>query len=318
MPTEIASFLKDVQPSRTVLLFGAGSSIPSGAPSVATIKQHFQATFGVSANDYTLAEQSGIVEHKTKDRRRMIEELQTLFRTIRPTGAILNLPLYDWKSIYSTNYDELIEDSYKRRSRPIATYSTNFDFGVRVDPTAVQYFKVHGTISKDVSLGDRSRIILTEADYDATSEYRELIFDRLKSDIGASHLIIIGHSLADEDIRSIVSRALSLNAASGAPGRITLFLYTPDEGRAALLEGRGVEVVFGGLDDFFAGLIGRISDSPLVPASRDPLDQVTALRPSTLDAGHAIETQTGNVSGMYNGWPATYGDISAGLTFRRL
>ena len=168
-----------------------------------------------------------------------------------------------------------------------------------------------------MSLGDRSRIIITESDYDATGEYRDQLFDRLKSDIGASQLIIIGHSLADADIRSIVNRAILLKTKAGLPGKIFLLLYTRDEGRASLLEARGVEVIFGGLDDFFAGLVANIKPIDVQTTSADPLDQVVALRPTTIDVTHALSSQLPNVSAMYNGWPATFGDISAGLTFRR-
>ena len=144
------------------------------------------------------------------------------------------MPLYEWKSIFTTNYDRLIEDSYQRRTRPVAVYSSNFDFGPKADPRAIQLFKLHGTIEKDISDGDRSQIILTQNDYDATADFREQLFDRLKADIAGVHLIVVGHSLADPDIKSIVDRALSLNAKSGGGGRVTFFMFTRDEGRASL------------------------------------------------------------------------------------
>ncbi|MCJ2101950.1 SIR2 family protein [Methylobacterium sp. E-046] len=317
MPVDLSTFVKSIRPSRTVLLFGAGSSIPSGAPSVQVLQRKFEDKFGISARDYSLAEQTGIVEHKIRDRRALIEELQTCFQGLKPTGAILNLPLYDWKSIYSTNYDELVEDAYKRRKRPLDTYTTNFDFKLRSDPTSTQYFKLHGTISKDVSLGDRSRIILTESDYDVTEEYRHQLYDRLKADIGESDLIIIGQSLADPDIKNVVNRALSLANKAGLQSRITLLLYTRDEGRAALFESRGVQIVFGGLDDFFAGLITRIDTDTAPSVSNDPLDKIHALRPATVDVSHAISHQSASFGAMYNGWPASYANIRAGHSFRR-
>jgi hypothetical protein len=48
----------------------------------------------------------------------------------------------------------------------------------------------------------------------------------------------------------------------------------------------------------------------------DPLDQVPALRPVTVDVSHAVELAA-NAGNMYNGWPVTYADIRSGLTFRR-
>jgi hypothetical protein len=84
-----------------------------------------------------------------------------------------------------------------------------------------------------------------------------------------------------------------------------------------LFESRGTEVIFGGLDDFFAGLVGRIEAVEPRVASSDPLDHIVALRPSTLDVAHALRSQPPNVAAMYNGRPATYGDIEGGFTFQR-
>ena len=317
MTTDIATAVRNIDPERTVLLFGAGSSIPSGAPSVKALQDHLFKAFGVESGDYTLAEQTGIIEGRIRDRSRLISELRTQFKTLRPTGSLLNLPLFKWKSIYTTNFDELIEDCYSRRGAALNIYTCNFDFHIRSNPASVQLFKLHGTIQKDECFGDKSRLILTQADYDLTEKYREQLYDRLKGDLAGAHLVIIGHSLADPDIRQIIDRTLSLRTASGAATKITLFLYTRDQGRAELFEARGMEVCFGGIDDFFSGLIPKIVTSAAPsPPTGDPLDIVHQLRPSTLDVSHALG-QIANATGMFNGWPVSYPDIRAGLSFQR-
>lgn len=288
-----------------------------GAPSVASLQDHFARTFNVSAAGYTLSEQTAIIEQRTKDRAQLISALRSQFSKLKPTGAVLNLPLYNWKTIFTTNYDLVVEEAYKRRSRPIATYSSNFDFGTRQDTDTIQYFKLHGTIEKDVSDGSQSRIILTENDYDLAAEYREQLFDRLQADLAGAHLVIIGHSLADPDIKAVVDRALQLAAKSGGAGRITLFSYSRDEGRAEIFESRGIQVCFGGLDDFFAGLAKRINiAAPTIALTGDPLDIHTALRPATIDVAHAAGGAP-NAGAMYNGWAASYSDIANNLTFGR-
>jgi SIR2-like domain len=98
----------------------------------------------------------------------------------------------------------LIEQCYDRRSKQLDVCSSNFDFGRLTSPSTPKLFKLHGTIEKDVCDGHKSRIILTEADNDQTVDYREFLYDRLKGDLAGARLIIIGHSLADQDIREIV------------------------------------------------------------------------------------------------------------------
>ncbi len=112
MPIKIAELVSGLKPDRTILFFGAGSSVPSNAPSVQDLQKHLETVFGVSAQGYTLAEQTAIIEHQTRDRARLILELRFKFKGKRPTGALLNVPLSDWKSIFTTFYDNLIEVSY--------------------------------------------------------------------------------------------------------------------------------------------------------------------------------------------------------------
>src|ERR1700761_6948562 len=117
MSTDLGTIVRSLTPERTVLLFGAGSSLPSGAPSVAQLQHAFERRFGVPASSYTLSEQTGIIEQKTRDRASLIEALRDEFKGLKPSGSILNLPLYSWKSIFTTNYDELVEQAYGRRGR---------------------------------------------------------------------------------------------------------------------------------------------------------------------------------------------------------
>lgn len=317
MTIEIPVLLSSLDPEKTTILFGAGSSLPSHAASVADLQRHFENVFSVPASGYSLAEQTGIIE-KQFGRRRLIEELRTKIQPASPTGAILNLPLYDWRNLFTTNYDHIIEIAYRRRGRKLITYTSNFDFGKRAEPTDPRLYKLHGTIDKDLIDGDQSRIILTEADYDHTEDYREKLFDRLKADGGDGLLIVIGHSLADPDIRSVIDRAAKLNRESAGSARVVFFIYEKDQGRALLAENRGLEVCFGGLDDFFAALSARVGAKLTATASSgDVLDLVPALRPSTIDIQHQLSNLDANVSNLYNGWPASYSDISAGLTFER-
>jgi hypothetical protein len=317
MPIDVDTLTRTLQPNGTVLFFGSGSSIPSGAPSAKDLQELFEVRFKVPADRYSLSEQTSIIENQTHDRRRLISTLREKFDKLIPTGSILNVPLYDWKSVFTTNYDKLLEDSYARRGRALASYSSNFDFGQRTDPTALQLFKLHGTIDQDISDGHHARIVLTQGDYDLVHDYREYLYDRFKSDLSASQLVIIGHSLSDPDIRDVVERAHQINRSSGGSAVITLFMYERDEGRAGLFEARGMQVCFGSLDDLFASLSKRIAPSASMPESGDPLDRHPALRPSTIDVGHALRSTAANVSSMFNGWPAAYADIRDGLTFRR-
>lgn len=315
---ELAEFVRDVSPERTILLFGAGSSLPSNAPTPQAIIDHLSKRFSLPSTGFNLAEFTELVEQRSKDRRRMITDLRTLFKGLRPTAGLLNLPLYDWKSIYTTNYDDLVEQAYQRKGKTLGVVNSNFDFGNAPKSAEARLYKLHGTIDKDVSFGDAARLIITQGDYTVALDYREHLFNSLQSDLSECHLIIIGSSLSDEDVKPLITKAVQLNSKAMIGGRITLLMYHRDEGRADLYRGQGLNVVFGGIDEFFAHLAKK-SPGPLF--DYQPTDTVLEGHPTlvatVLDVKHQIETGTADVSRMFNGWPANYADIAKGLTFER-
>lgn len=316
MPESVQSIVNRLQPDKTVLLFGAGSSTPSRAPTSQALIKFLATRFGLPDAGFSLAEISGLAERKV-GRKSLIAALREQFKSLSPTGGLLNLPLYNWKSIYTTNFDDLVERVYQRRANPLTVFSSDFDFRGQENPLAQKLFKLHGTIEKDAVDGDRSRIILTESDYDITAKYRGQMHSRLKSDLAGAMLIIIGHSLLDPDIKDIANRAAALNAEMDNGGQIVLFVYSRADERALLFEGRGITVCFGGIDEFFAGLASKKFGSIPVQATDDPLDKRPALRPATIDVVHASDPRRSDVGSMFNGRPASHGDVLAGLTFER-
>jgi hypothetical protein len=317
MSITLSELVNRISPIKTVLFFGAGSSLPSGAPSVDKIVTVVSNLHKIDPDGFSLSEITSIAEHKSS-RSELVATLRGLFRNLSATGAILNLPLYKWKNIYTTNYDNLIEQAYEKKEAPLSVFSSNFDFQIQQTPEAVKLYKLHGTLEKDVSDGIQSRIIITEGDYDIATEYREALFDALKYDLSGSVLVIIGYSLSDPHIKDIINRAIELNNKSSSPGSIYLVLYEKDENRAYLYERRGINVAFGGLDEFFLELQKSGAESTLVYSSTgDPLDISPILRPVTLDVSHEIHAGEKDAGAMFQGWPATYADIKAHLTFER-
>jgi ABC-type oligopeptide transport system ATPase subunit len=312
----LSDMLSRLTPEKTILFLGAGSSVPSGAPSVSKIIETVARQYSISPDGYSLSEITGIAEDKSS-RRDLISTVRSLFKNLDATGALLNLPLYPWKNIYTTNYDNLIEQAYKRLDLPISVYTCNFDFKMQEVPEAIKLYKLHGTIDKDISDGNHSRIIISEADNDSTSEYREILYDTLKNDLNSASLLIVGYSLADDHIKDIVARAIQINSKCFSTGPINLLLYSRDEDRAHLFERRGIKVAFGGLDDLFIQLEKHVSPRTVYSSSGDPLDCAWILRNVTTDVAHEIENTERNASAMFQGWPASYGDIKAGLTFER-
>ena len=284
MPIELRELVDQLNPTSTVLLFGAGASMPSGAPSVADLIHDISKEFNIDPDGLSLSEIAAVAEMK-RNRTDLIGLVRKRFKGLKAKSALLNLPRHEWKSIYSTNYDELVEDAYHRAEKNLQVFASDFDFKIQPDPTATKYFKIHGTISKDTVDGSVFNLILTQMDYDVTADYREALYARLRSDMNpGSQVVVLGQSLNDPHLRDLVETVIATNQKVGAGGKVFILLYEKNENRALLYEQRGLRVAFGSLDSFMAAMDAKAPATSL--AYRDtgsPLDSLQPLRPFTID-----------------------------------
>lgn len=317
MPIELVEVAKRIVPNETTLFLGAGASVPSGAPTAAELSKEIATEFELDLSDYSLSEISSIACEKS-GRKKVVGFVNDKIRRLRPTRGLRNIPLFDWRRIYTTNYDELIERSYKDSKTNLQVVSSHFEITNASRDTETTLYKIHGTLDKDISLGHSSRLILTVQDYDETQEYREALYSQLENDLYQGSCVIVGYSLSDPHIKSAIDLALKARGKSELPGKIYLVTYTHDPGRAMLYEQRGIVVTKGSIDDFIALMSENNEMRPLVyTAGGDPLDRVSRLRASTTVVEHELTQNNHSLPSMFAGWPASYSDIEAGHTFLR-
>jgi hypothetical protein len=118
---------KRINPENTILLFGAGASIPSGAPSVSDIIADLSSALEINSDGYSFAEFCSLFELQ-RSRKELIGIVRRKLNNLRPTGGLLNLPDSSWRSIFTTNYDDLIEKCYLNKNKKFKVFSSNFDF----------------------------------------------------------------------------------------------------------------------------------------------------------------------------------------------
>ncbi len=315
MSIKLEQLVKRIIPEETILFFGSGATIESNAPSVATIISNLGKDFQIDPQNYTLGEISAIIE-EDHSRRDLIDKLKDYLSRTQPIGGIKNLPLYSWKTLYTTNYDTVVEECYRQKNKELNVYASNHDFSARSLPQVTKYYKLHGTIEKDVAYGDSSRIVLTDFDYDEIEEYRDALITKLKSDLIDCHLIIIGYSLNDEHIKKITNEAVKRGRSTGS-SKVTLLIYSEDENRAKIWEKRGFEVCFGGISEFFNQMDNSSHGMLLENLEPDnTFDTVTSLAPTTKVIFEEL-VKSSNVNMMVNGSPASYSDIKSNFTFKR-
>lgn len=306
-----------ISPQRTVLFLGAGASVPSGAPTgsdLAAMLWKALAKSDIVSEDLT--ETCSILENRY-GRNLLVEEVRTILKKLQPSGGLLAIPEFEWNSIYTTNFDTLVESAYRRCGKLITPVRSNFDYGRAESSEGIPLFKIHGCVTQDLVDGHKGRMVLSERDYEEYKEYRDTLFRRLDLDLSTKDVLVIGHSLRDPHLRQAMNQAAELHQKKGAPGRLFALIYQNDPDRAQLLERRGYTLCFGGVDEFLFHLAAA---QPPAPTSQPELPGIFSLpallRAATLEISHA-NTLTPNAVRLFNGSPATYADIANGMTIKR-
>lgn len=316
MPISLESLCEILRPANTALLLGAGASVPSGAPTGAQLAQRLWRDVAKSeAQSDDLIETAGILERRFS-RRSVVDAVVAALKSLQPSGGLVGLPKFGWHSIFSTNFDQLMEAAYKACGLPLIPIRSNFDFSYRESRADTPLYKLHGCVTQDRSLGHKASMILTEQDYEDFDKYRQSVFSLLQSSLLTGDVLILGQSLRDRHLNDLVKKVLAYKQ-EGAPGAVYVLVYDRDDLRAPLLEDRGAKIAFGGVDEFVHAMATN-AKSITVTAANSPVDTSIPLSiVSIVENVEQARLRESNVVRMFNGAAATYADIRSGATFER-
>ncbi|PSJ22028.1 hypothetical protein CVH10_09845 [Halomonas sp. ND22Bw] len=141
------------------------------------------------------------------------------FDEILPASFHKKIPLFNWRALFSTNYDRLIEDTYRltesklQDCTPIISNDDPLDESSRTNDR-VPLFKLHGCVS--TTRNEDLPLILTVDQYNEYLTNRDRLFNYLYELGFENTIIFVGHSLQDENIAKVIS-LIEKNARSGRP-----------------------------------------------------------------------------------------------------
>jgi len=315
---DLDGFVAGIKPSETVLLLGAGASVPSGGMSGVDLARYLCdeiASGEVESDD--LAEAASLLESRY-GRPALVQPLADHLRSLRPDGGLLSLAGLPWPRAYTTNYDELVEQARREIGHPVEVVRTNLDFR-KLDASSFELIKLHGCISRDRAYGHADSMLLTEHDYTEFSRYREALFAKLIFDLHTKDVLVLGHSLRDRHLRDLIDEVSARARVQGTSNRVKVLAYTEDPARIRLLEERGLAAASGTLAD----LTDRLRNRDVVAEVSQTVVGGPGLRLPGILLSRCISVAAAQLkqpsaSRMFNGSSASYADIAAGLTFARL
>jgi len=130
----------------------------------------------------------------------------------KPGRAHLSAIQLPWDSIFTTNYDLLIESAaLAHEDIPAGTitpiYSQSTDIS-SLSESSIPYYKLHGSI--DQANTPEGRLIIAQADYADYLRLRVPMFSRLRRDLARRTFVFVGYSLTDSNFLQLLEQCKQL------------------------------------------------------------------------------------------------------------
>jgi hypothetical protein len=210
---------KEYQDGRLIPFLGAGFSkplkLPDGSQLIASLakKLGFEPDlFELHGRFEQLAEYFAISEPGRLQQ--LVYEMTRGFDSAeaealrKKSRAHLALAALDWRTLYTTNYDQHAEGALQDAGKPVTVLASFADFQGSRPRGACEVIKFHGTLAQP------DTIVLTESSYFQRMALEAPADQRLRSDLLGNSFLFIGYSFSDFNIRYIWYRMHQLRLQS--------------------------------------------------------------------------------------------------------
>lgn len=194
-------FTKALLEGNAAVFAGAGLSHAAGFVDWKGLMTEIAQDLGLDIDKETdlvaLAQYHFNVRLRSKLNRKLIQEFTQDVAVTENHRLLANLPI---KTIWTTNYDTLIEQAFSEAKKRYDAKITPPNLSNPKPRCDVTIFKMHG----DISLPDEA--ILTKENYELYEETRKEFSIRLQSDLISKTFLFLGFSFTDPNIDYILSR----------------------------------------------------------------------------------------------------------------
>jgi hypothetical protein len=268
-----------------------GAPIPDGR----TLSNDLASTFKVDVGGVSdLSKIAQIVELR-RGRTELEKYIQKRICNPEPDDTLCWICTVRWRGIFTTNYDNGIEQAYDRTPNPpqtpvrIAATSQLSSFDRRFQ---VPVYYLHGKLCGP----DQSRIIITENDYAEFRKQRQMMFEVLKQEFATSTFLYIGYSNQDPNWKMLLEELRSEFYPTPLPPSYRVAPSTEaidDE----ILKSRNVETITCNFEDFQKSAVISLA------GARVPTDALKRLESSIpSDLLPAFEINPAAVARLLSSW----------------
>lgn len=198
----INDFVKDLNEGTASIFAGAGLSIPAGFVNWSELMAEIAQDLGLNINtesDLVSMAQFHVNENRnrTKINRKILEEFTEDAKETENHKLIAKLPI---ASIWTTNYDELIEKSFTNENKIVDVKHTNSQLLTTKPKRDIVIYKMHGDVNHPNSA------IITKEQYQQYHQTHEPFINALTGELTTKTFLFIGFSFTDPNLDYVLSR----------------------------------------------------------------------------------------------------------------
>lgn len=205
-PEMLRHFADELRSGNAALFIGAGFSRPSGFVDWKELLRDVAKELGLDVdkeNDLIALAQYHVNSRGGRSRlnRLLIEEFTKDAKLTENHRLIASLPVH---TVWTTNYDELIETAFRQGHRNPDVKTTKENVAVTLPNSDVVVYKMHGDCRQPQDA------VLTKEDYETYANQREIFSIALKGDLVERTFLFLGFSFTDPNVDYILSRIRGL------------------------------------------------------------------------------------------------------------
>lgn len=198
----IRDYVKDLNEGSASVFAGAGLSLDSGFVSWKDLMKEIAEDLGLdisSETDLISIAQYHVNEHqnRTKITRKILEEFIEGTVETENHRILSRLPL---TSIWTTNYDNLIEEAFKKADKIVDVKYTEEQLLTTKPKRDVVVFKMHGDANHP------TKAILTKQQYEFYHRTHESFINALTGELTTKTFLFLGFSFSDPNLDYVLSR----------------------------------------------------------------------------------------------------------------
>lgn len=198
----INDYVKDLNEGTASVFAGAGLSIPAGFVNWSELMSEIAQDLGLDINqekDLVSIAQYHVNENRNRSKlnRKILEEFTEDTEETENHRIIARLPV---SSIWTTNYDELLEKTFLKENKVVDIKYRNNQLLMTKPKRDLVIYKMHG----DVSHADEA--ILTKEQYEQYHQTHEPFINALSGELTTKTFLFIGFSFTDPNLDYVLSR----------------------------------------------------------------------------------------------------------------